>query len=71
MNNTTIETGSLLLTRKQVAELLGVSTRTMYSVVQRGEFPAPIAIFGMPRWEKTTVLDFIEKAKKHKKPRYS
>lgn len=64
------KTNLRLLTRNEVAAMLGVSRRTVYNAVERGDFPAPIDIFGMARWEEQTVLDFIKKAKKHK-PLYS
>lgn len=59
-----IQDGPRLLNRNQVAAILGVSRRTMYTAVSQGKFPAPISIFGMARWEEKTVLEFIEKAKR-------
>ena len=59
-----IQDGPRLLNRNQVATILGVSRRTMYTAVSQGKFPAPISIFGMARWEEKTVLEFIEKAKR-------
>lgn len=66
----TTKTNPRLLSRNEVAAMLGVSRRTIYNAVNEGKFPAPIDVFGMARWEEKVVLDFIKKAKKHK-PLYS
>ena len=55
-----------LLTAKQVADLLGISARTLKRLAQLGHVPAPdVSIRGigrrvMPRWKRSTVEQFID-----------
>ena len=40
----------LLLTAAQVADLLGVSTRTLWRLPSAGSVPAPVKLGGSVRW---------------------
>ena len=52
-----------LLSRKQVAELIGMSTAQMDRLINSGRFPPPILIGARKgAWRTCTVLDFIERA---------
>ena len=54
-------TQSLLLERKELQELIGVSHTTIYRMIQRGELPAPIR-FGerVVRWERHVIMSWID-----------
>ena len=49
-----------LLSRKQVAQLLGVDPKTLDKHVRQGEFPTPARILGRPRWDAGVVKSFID-----------
>jgi excisionase family DNA binding protein len=50
-----------LLTAKQVGELLSVSTRTVWRMLERGELPPPIRTNRkLVRWHQTSVLRHID-----------
>ena len=52
---------SLLMERKELQELIGVSHTTIYRMVDRGELPEPIR-FGkrVIRWERHIIMSWIE-----------
>jgi predicted DNA-binding transcriptional regulator AlpA len=52
-----------LLTRVQVAELLGVTPRTMERYIARKIIPAPIRLGTQTclRWRKSTIMSFLAK----------
>jgi excisionase family DNA binding protein len=54
---------SSLLTPKRVAELLGISRRTLYNWVQRGLFPAPMRLGPNGRtlrWTPTQIINHLK-----------
>lgn len=48
-----------MLSRKEVASALGVTTRTIYKWVAKGKFPPPAMIFGRPRWKVTDIEEYV------------
>ena len=50
---------SPLLSRKQVANILGVDARTLDRQVREGKFPAPAYVLGRPRWDTNVVKTHI------------
>jgi excisionase family DNA binding protein len=48
-----------LITAKELARMLQVSTRTVWRLLKAGEIPKPIRIGGMVRWRLDTVHDWI------------
>jgi len=51
----------LLLDVAAVAQLLTVSTRHVWRLVDRGEFPKPLSVGAkLKRWSRATVLAWIE-----------
>lgn len=48
-----------LLSQREVADRLGVSTRTVRDIVARGELPAVRVTDGAPRWRPGVVESFI------------
>lgn len=52
------------LCTKAVAELLQITTRTLYRWVQKGAFPSPVRInLRVLRWRRSEVLDALERMK--------
>ena len=50
-----------LLTKSQVAQLLGVSTRSLDRLRKRGRLPAPVQVEGLPlRWRYRDLEAFLE-----------
>ena len=49
-----------LLNVGEIAERLGVSPRTVWTQVAKGELPAPIRIGRLSRWRWDTILQWIE-----------
>lgn len=49
----------VMLSRKEVANVMGVTTRTIYNWVERGKFPPPAMIFGRPRWKATDIEEYV------------
>jgi predicted DNA-binding transcriptional regulator AlpA len=46
---------------RQLAEFLGVSRRTVWTMVARGQLPPPLHISrNVVRWEADTLAEFIE-----------
>lgn len=50
-----------LLTKKQIAEYLGVTVRSIDRYVAAGELPNPIRIGGRLRWRQQALAEFIER----------
>jgi excisionase family DNA binding protein len=50
-----------LLNRRQVAELLAVSERTVRRLVEKGDLPAPVRIRRAVRWHEAGVVDYIRR----------
>jgi predicted DNA-binding transcriptional regulator AlpA len=51
-----------LLSAKELSEYLGISPQTIYNKVNRGNFPIPFKkIFGLLKWEKRDVEEFLDK----------
>jgi len=50
----------VLLTVKEVAELLGFSERTVYRLADSGTMPGPIKIGASVRWRKNELDQWIE-----------
>jgi excisionase family DNA binding protein len=46
---------SLLLTADEVAQLLGISTRTLWRLCSAGRCPPPLRIGGNTRWRRAEV----------------
>ena len=49
-----------LLSKKEVARALSVTTRTVSNWVSKGHFPAPAIILGRPRWKTEDVEQYIK-----------
>lgn len=49
-----------LMTKEQLAELLQVSTRTVYRRVMEGSLPAPVKIGDTSRWRKYEIEEWIQ-----------
>jgi prophage regulatory protein len=49
----------LLLTVRDVARILRVSTRTVHRLVETGEFVKPLRIGRSTRWRASDVLDWL------------
>lgn len=52
-----------LLTIKDVAAALQLTSRTIELMVKRGDFPAPIKIGGSNRWRPADVNNFLEQGR--------
>jgi len=48
-----------LLNVQAVAEMLGVSTRTVYRLSDSGRMPAPLKLGALVRWSKTAIEQWI------------
>ena len=69
MTSTTIDANRLmnkelvpikLMTKEQLADLLGVTVRTVYRKWQAGEIPQPVKIGKLVRWTSPSILEWIE-----------
>ena len=49
-----------LLTIDEVAEILGITTRSVYRWHERGQFPRPVHVSNRPMWLQETVDAWIE-----------
>ena len=63
---TSVGEGASLLTIKQVAESLGVCTRTIWREISQRRFPAPLPIRGAARWPASDVAEYIERLKRER-----
>jgi prophage regulatory protein len=52
-------TPPLLLAVKEVAVETRLGTRTIWRLVSKGEFPAPIALGGATRWRRQDIEKFL------------
>lgn len=52
-------TSSLLLTVKEVAEMIGVSSRTVWRMRSSGELVPPIHVRGSIRWRRDEIERWI------------
>jgi excisionase family DNA binding protein len=50
----------LTLDVREVAQLLGVSKRTVYRMLDDGEIPKPIKLRNATRWRRTDIELFVE-----------
>ena len=50
---------SLLLTVREVAQLLGCSPRHVYRMTDAGKFPRPIKFGTLVRWPRSTVESWV------------
>lgn len=48
-----------LLTAEQVADMLGVSTRTIWRRVSSGEIPEPMRIGGLTKWRRSEIEEIV------------
>jgi predicted site-specific integrase-resolvase len=49
----------LVVTAKQLAEALGVSTTTLRAWVRRGLLPSPLPLTQRPRWTREALHSFL------------
>lgn len=49
-----------LLTKKQVSEILKISTRSLDRLIEKGDFPRGLKLGGVPRWKRSTVEEAID-----------
>lgn len=52
--------GPLLLSAEKLAELLGISIRTLWRLRASGKLPHPIRLGGSVRWRACDIGDWIE-----------
>lgn len=50
-----------LLTKKEVAQLLRVTTRTVENYVSKALLPAPVKVGGKALWSAQAIADFVAK----------
>ena len=50
----------VLLTVKEVAEMLGLSERTVYRLADMGKMPRPVKIGAAVRWRRSELDTWIE-----------
>ncbi len=51
--------GRQLLEASDVANLMGISVRTVWRLISSGHVPQPIRIGGSPRWHRSTLENFV------------
>lgn len=52
----------LLLSKQEVAELLGTSEKTVQRLeTSDPDFPKPVKIRGCKRWRRDKILDYVDK----------
>jgi len=52
-----------LLTLPEVRGLVGLSSSTLYRMIERGDFPHPVKIGRAARWPTSEIATFIDKHK--------
>ena len=52
-----------LLTLSEVRGVVGLSSATLYRMIERGDFPRPVKIGRAARWPTSEITAFIEKHK--------
>jgi predicted DNA-binding transcriptional regulator AlpA len=50
----------LLITAEEFAELMQISTRTLWRLRSAAQIPEPVRIGGTVRWNRERVLDWID-----------
>jgi len=50
----------LLITAEEFAELMQISTRTLWRLRSAGQIPEPVRVGGTVRWNRERVLDWID-----------
>ena len=50
-----------LLNRRQVAEMLCVSERTIRRLVEKGDLPGPVHVRRAVRWPEAAVIDYLRR----------
>jgi predicted DNA-binding transcriptional regulator AlpA len=50
-----------LVTKREVAEALGMTVRSLERHISTGEFPRPMALGGWRRWRLSTVRKHLDK----------
>ncbi len=64
MANLKIERAELMLLRvEQVADIIGVSKRTVWRLVSGGQLPQPVSIGRCRRWKHADVEQFVKELK--------
>ncbi|MDZ4852845.1 MAG: helix-turn-helix domain-containing protein [Pirellulaceae bacterium] len=53
------KSGSLVMTVTEVGECLGISTRTVYRLLDAGQIPKPIKLGNSTRWRRRDIESFI------------
>lgn len=61
------DSGAVYLTAAEVAALLRISARTLYTYVQRERFPSPIWLGGKRLWSLQAVHDHLGLARMRKR----
>lgn len=51
---------SLLISAEKVAELLGISKRTLWRLLSAGRLPEPIRLGSVVRWKRDELQEWIE-----------
>ena len=59
-SNASNQMGPLLLAADRVAELLDISTRTLWRLRAAGKLPSPVKIGGSVRWRAKEIENWIE-----------
>ena len=57
---------SILLDKRQVAQLLGICTRTLERLLARGVFPVPVRVGRSVKWFVTDVEAYLAKLRKER-----
>ena len=52
-----------LLALPEVRDAVGLSSATLYRMIERGDFPCPVKIGRAARWPASEIKAFIEKQK--------
>lgn len=52
-----------LLTLPEVRGIVGLSSSTLYRMIERGDFPRPVKIGRAARWPTSEIATFIDKHK--------
>jgi excisionase family DNA binding protein len=52
--------GAILLKANEVAQMLSISTRTLWRLVSVKKFPAPVRVGGSTRWRAAEVEAWVE-----------
>lgn len=57
-----MDKGQILLGRRQVMEVMGWSSATLWRALQRGVFPQPLRLPGChPRWRMSDIEGLLQK----------